>query len=357
MSASDTETSGALDPHPQADPDRSVESPPSMDLAQDPNPDPEFTPAFELVDVTIVVPVQSPDAEVDQVAQALGDRLDHEGRSWEIVFVFDGVTGEAWQRVQLLHNRLGPKIKTILFKNPFGESVCLSAAFERSQGRVILTSPQYVQIDPQEVRPMLAAIQNGADFITPWRHPRVDPILNRSQSAIFNWVIRLIIKGPFHDLNCYFRAFRREVLEDISIYGDMYRFLPVMAHRQGFRVEEVRVRHLKEWGKAGFFGLGVYLRRFLDILAVMFLSKFTLKPLRFFGTLGGTFAIVGGAICTYLAYTKIFEDEKVSGRPLLLLGVLLIVLGVQIIGFGLVGEIIIFSQARNLKEYRIERIF
>ncbi len=355
MSASDTDPDVPAEPRPPTPPP----APPSEapEQTQGEHAEADYTPAFEMLDVTVVVPVQSPDAEVDQVAQALGDELDREGRSWEVVFVFDGVTGEAWKRVQLLHDRLGSKIKTILFKNPFGESVCLSAAFERSQGRVILTSPQYVQIDPLEVRPMLAAIKEGADFITPWRHPRVDPILNRSQSAFFNWVIRLMIKGPFHDLNCYFRAFRREVLEDISIYGDMYRFLPVMAHRQGFRVEEVRVRHLKEWGKAGFFGLGVYLRRFLDILAVMFLSKFTLKPLRFFGTLGGLFAIVGGAICTYLAYTKIFEDEKVAGRPLLLLGVLLIVLGVQITGFGLVGEIIIFSQARNLKEYRIDRIF
>jgi hypothetical protein len=130
----------------------------------------------------------------------------------------------------------------------------------------------------------------------------------------------------------------------------------VIAYRQGFRVVEVKVRHLKEWGTTGFFGVGIYTRRFLDVLAVMFLTKFTLKPLRFFGTIGGAFSLMGIAICAYLTILKFGFDKPISGRPLLLLGVLMIVLGVQILGFGLVGEIIIFSQARNLKEYRIERI-
>jgi glycosyltransferase involved in cell wall biosynthesis len=309
------------------------------------------------VDVSVVVPVQSPEAEVRQVTRALSGQLERLGKSWEIIFVFDGVAGEAWEAVQELHAELGARIKTILFKNPFGESVCLSAAFERASGEYILTSPQYVQVDPLELGRMVEELESGADFVIPWRHPRVDPVLNRVQSEFFNWAIRQIIRGEFHDLNCYFRLIRRQVLEEISIYGDMYRFLPVMAFRQGFKVVEVKVRHLKEWGKAGFFGLGVYVRRFLDILAVMFLTKFTLKPLRFFGTLGGIFAMIGSAICLYMAFERIYMGVGVSGRPLLLLGVLFLVLGVQIIGFGLVGEIIIFSQARNLKEYRIERIY
>ena len=309
------------------------------------------------VDVSVVVPVQSPYAEVRDVAQALGAELDRERRTWEILFVFDGVKGRAWEVVQELRAERPGRIKSIAFGSPFGESVCLAAAFERARGRYILTSPQYVQVDPLEVGPMLEALDRGADFVTPWRHPRVDPLLNRIQSVLFNFVIRRIIRGRFHDLNCYFRAIRREVLEDIQIYGDLYRFLPVMAHRQGYRVVELRVRHLKEWGRSGFFGIGVYLRRLLDIVAVMFLTKFTLKPLRFFGTLGGLSALIGSLICGHLAVQKIVFGEGVSGRPLLLLGVLMIVLGVQIIGFGLVGEIIIFSQARNLKEYRVERIY
>jgi glycosyltransferase involved in cell wall biosynthesis len=309
------------------------------------------------LDVTVIVPVSSALAEVREVVEALGAELDHEERSWEVVFVFDGVAGRAWEEVQKLRRDMPGRVRSISFKNPFGESICLSAAFERSRGEYIVTSPQYVQVDPIELRSMLAALDDGADFVTPWRSPRVDPWLNRLQSAAFNLVIRQIIRMEFHDLNCYFRAIRREVLEDVAVYGDLYRYLPVIAYRQGFRVVEVKVRHLKEWGSTGFFGVGVYTRRFLDILAVMFLTKFTLKPLRFFGTIGGVFSLSGIAVCTHMTIQKLWFDQAISGRPLLLLGVLLIVLGVQVLGFGLVGEVIIFSQARNLKEYRIERIY
>lgn len=313
-------------------------------------------PELEL-GVSVVVPVTSPEAEVRDVVEALGAELLRENRSWEVIFVFDGVTGRAWEEVQKLRRDYPNKVRSISFKNPFGESVCLSAAVERARGRYLVTSPQYVQVDPVELRTMLAALDDGADFVTPWRSPRIDPLLNRLQSAAFNLVIRQIIRMEFHDLNCYFRAIRREVLEDVAVYGDMYRYLPVIAYRQGYKVVEVKVRHLKEWGGTGFFGLGIYTRRFLDILAVMFLTKFTLKPLRFFGTIGGVFAVAGLGICAHMTIQKFWFDQPISGRPLLLLGVLLIVLGVQVLGFGLVGEIIIFSQARNLKEYRIESIY
>lgn len=313
-------------------------------------------PELEL-NVTVVVPVTSPAAEVRDVVEALGAELLRENRTWEVIFVFDGVTGRAWEEVQKLRRDYPNKVRSISFKNAFGESVCLSAAVERARGRYLVTSPQYVQVDPVELRAMLGALDEGADFVTPWRSPRVDPWLNRLQSAAFNLVIRQIIRMNFHDLNCYFRAIRREVLEDVAVYGDMYRYLPVIAYRQGYRVVEVKVRHLKEWGGTGIFGLGIYTRRFLDILAVMFLTKFTLKPLRFFGTIGGLFSLIGLFICAYMTVQKFGFDQPISGRPLLLLGVLLIVLGVQVLGFGLVGEIIIFSQARNLKEYRIERIY
>lgn len=329
---------------------------PTPDLASLTHLEEAARPEISL-DVSVVVPVQSEDGEVRQVYQALGDELDREGRTWEIIFVFDGVQGAAWEKVEKLRAELGNKVRTIHFKNPFGESVCLSAAVEKARGAVIVTSPQYVQIDPIELGDMLAEIENGADFVAPWRHPRVDPVLNRIQSVLFNTVIRTIIGMRFHDLNCYFRVIKREVLEDVVIYGDMYRFLPVIAFRRGYRVVEVKVRHLQEWGRAGFFGFGVYVRRLLDILAVMFLTKFTLKPLRFFGTLGGLVTLSGALLSGYLAFEKIFYDQSIAGQPLLLIAVLLIVLGVQIIGFGLVGEIIIYSQARNLKEYRIERIW
>ena len=310
------------------------------------------------LDVTVIVPVTSPNAEIADVVTALGRELLREGRSHEFMLVFDGVRGKAWSDAQALAGKLGQQLRLISFETPFGESVCLSAGFELSRGRLIVTSPQYVQVDPLELSAMLAALDGGADFVTPWRRPRVDALLNRVQSACFNWLIRQIIRMQFHDLNCYFRAIRREVLSEVAIYGDMYRFLPVIAHRQGFRVVEIPVRHLKEWGQSGFFGLGVYVRRFLDVLGVMFLTKFTLKPLRFFGSVGAACSFLGAAMLAVVVYQKLTGDnEGLYGRPAFLLAVMLLVLGVQIIGFGLVGEIIIYTQARHLREYRVERVY
>ncbi|MBI5363508.1 MAG: glycosyltransferase [Planctomycetes bacterium] len=318
------------------------------------------TPApARVVDVSVIVPITMGAGRAKEVVEALSRELERLGKSWECILVFDGVRGKAWVEANELAARFEGRVRSIGFQQTFGESVCLSAGFEQAHGRVIVTSPQYVQVDPFELGKMLAALDAGADFVTPWRHPRIDPYLNRVQSAFFNWVMRRIIHGKFHDLNCYFRAFRRSVLEELTIYGDMYRFLPVIAYRQGFQVVEVQVRHLQEWGGAGFFGVGVYLRRLLDILGMVFLAKFTLKPLRFFGTLGGAVFFAGSALLAWLVWLRIVDpvNNGLYQKPLFLLSLILVVLGVQIIGFGLVGEIIIYTQARNLREYRIERIW
>jgi len=305
--------------------------------------------------VSIVVPVQASDAAVHEVVTALGGELDRLGRSWECLLVFDGVRGGAWQQAEELSAQHGERVRAIGFQQAFGESVCLTAGVESARGSLVLTSPQYVQVDPAGLGDMLAALEAGADVVCPIRRGRVDPLLNRLQSALFNWVIRLIIRGRFHDLNCYLRVFRRDVLTDVSVYGDLYRFLPVIAHRQGYRVVEVPVRHLKEWGRAGFFGIGVYVRRLLDLLGVVFLTRFTLKPLRFFGSVGILTAAAGGAILAILAWQRFFMGAGLYNRPAFLLGLMLVMLGVQVFGFGLVGEIIIYTQARSLRGYRIER--
>lgn len=314
------------------------------------------------LDISIVVPVQTGNAEISEVVEALGAECDRLGQSWECIVVLDGVRGPASETTAELVRSSGGRVRSLSFERVFGESACLSAALEKARGRLVLTSPPYVQVDPAEIGGMLKAIEEGADFVAPWRHPRIDPIVNRVQSSVFNWLMRRIIRMGFHDLNCYFRLIKREVLESLTIYGDTYRFLPVVAARQGFKVVEGRVRHVREWGGGGLFGtglfgIGVYIRRFLDILGVVFLTRFTLKPLRFFGTLGAVLAGVGGLMSAVLMFQWFFLEYELFGRSAFFIAVTLIVLGVQIIGFGLVGEIIIFTQAKNIREYRIERIY
>lgn len=327
----------------------------------DSGPERRASQRTDLIDVTLVVPVTMADAPVGEVVRALGAELSALGKEWEAFLVYDGVRGPAWEAGQSLAAKApegNGRLRTIALNQQFGESACLAAAFEQSRGRVIITSPAYVQIDPREVAALLEKIDAGADFVTPWRHPRVDPAWNRLQSDVFNWVMRRIIQMEFHDLNCYFRAIHRGVLEDLAIYGDMYRFLPLIAYRQGYDVVEVKVRHLREWGGEKFYGVGIYARRLLDILGVVFLTRFTHKPLRFFGSLGGILSLLGGLMVGGLVVESLLVPEAgLYQRPLFLLGLMLLVLGVQIIGFGLVGEIIIFTQARHLREYRIERIY
>lgn len=290
---------------------------------------------------------------------ALGGALERLGMTWEAILVYDGIKGDVYELGTRLQEKTQDQLRTIALHRPFGESVCLSSAFEHARGALVVTTPQYVQIDPAEVEKLFQAIDDGADFVTTWRHPRVDSRLNQMQSSAFNWVVRKVVGARFHDLNSTLRVMRREVLEQLTIYGNMYRYLPAVAFRQGFRVDEVKVRHLAEWGNTGFFGAGAYLRRALDLLGLMFLARFTHKPLRFFGALGGALMLVGALLVgTQLLFWMRSEmDFGLYLRTPFLLGVLLGVLGAQIVGFGLVGEIIVYTQARNVREYRIERIY
>ncbi len=305
------------------------------------------------VDVSIIVPVPSGDSALAAIVKGFGDELRRMGKSCEFVFVDDGV-GDPLDAALRHAATQGYPVKVVRFNHRFGESVALSAGFEKAEGAVIFTSPPYLQVHPSEIAKMLRALEQGFDCVAAWRHPRVDPLLNRIQSRIFNGVTRLITKSRLHDLNCSLRALKRRVLEDVSIYGELFRFLPVIAERQGFKVTEVKVRHREEQGKTGFFGFGVYVRRFFDILTMFFLLRFMKRPLRFFGLCGLAFVAVGLAINVYLAVLKIAFDDKIADRPLLILGVLLMVLGFQTISIGLLGEIMIFTHARGLKEYQVE---
>jgi len=267
-------------------------------------------------DVTIVFPIQTQKAEIDSVLGALGSTLERLGYTWECILVFDGIKGALWEHATELQERTRDQVRTIALHKAFGESVCLSSAFEHARGGLILTTPPYVQTDPDGLQAILESIDDGADFVTTRRIPRIDSRLNQLQSF-------------------------------------------AVAYRQGFRVDEVDVRHLAEWGDNSVFGPGIYLRRALDVLGLMFLARFTHKPLRFFGSLGGTLMFAGALLVSValVEWALRSGDFSLYKTPFFLVGVLMGVLGAQIVGFGLVGEIIVFTQARNVREYRIERIY
>ena len=303
------------------------------------------------VDVSVVIPVTTSHAEIEPILRGYGEALKQSGHSYEFVFVLDGISGSVEHELRKQIDSYPLKIVR-LQGGGLGESVALSAGVHRSSGDMLINAPQYLQSDPEDVFKVVQALESGADFVATWRHPRVDPWLNRTQSRFFNACLRLLMGVKFHDLNSSLRGMRRRVLEQVNVYGELYRFLPVLAMRQGFRTVEVKVRHREEKGREGFYGVGVYVRRVLDILAITFLTRFTQRPLRFFGMLGVVSMFIGFALSVWPLIEKL--GGETAQRPILVLGAVLIAFGVQLIGFGLVGEIIIFTQARNLRDYKIE---
>ncbi len=311
----------------------------------------------EVPEISILLHVTDAEARVDVLVSAYARVLAEMGRTGELVFILDGVAGSTLEALEALQASRDDVRVLALQGGGHGESIAFKAALEYSAGRYLLTTWDYFQVDPRELVALMKALEDGQlDLVSSWRWPRVDPVLNRLQSTLFNWVLRVLSRVDLHDLNCNFRLMRREVMEEVTLYGDLFRFLPIMASRRGFKVREVKVRHVEERGKTGFFGLGVYVRRSLDILAVTFLTRFTRKPLRFFGIIGFALVLVGLVMTLPPLYERLFLSESIQDRPIVLVGVVLGSFGLQFIGFGLVGEIIIFTQSRNLKDYKIEQV-
>ncbi len=303
--------------------------------------------------VSVVVAIAGPEGQPRVVVDAFGKALIDGGYRCEFVVVLDGPGTRFEQELREVGSRWPVRIVQ-LEGGGLGESIALSAGVAKATGDLVVNVPPYVQIEPEDVLKVVKALEAGADCVATWRHSRIDPWLNQLQSRLFNFALRFIMNMPFHDLNSGTRGFRRQVLEEVAVYGELYRFLPVLARRQGFRVVEVRVRHREEKGRAGFYGIGVYLRRFLDILAITFLTRFTQRPLRFFGYVGFTAMLVGVLMAAVPLWRKIVDDQGLGERPIFVIGAILAAFGVQLIGFGLIGEIIIFTQAPNLRDFKVE---
>ena len=302
--------------------------------------------------VSVVIAITENEAHPRTVIEGFAEALTAAGYPCEFVVVIDGPITRFDEELADLGASLTVRIVS-LEGGGLGESIALSAGVAKARGELVVNAPPYLQIEPADVVDVVKALEAGADCVATWRDRRVDPWLNQLQSRLFNRLLRLIMKAPFHDLNSGTRGFRSQVLEEVAVYGELYRFLPVLAARQGFRVVEVRVRHREEKGRSGFYGVGVYLRRILDIVAITFLTRFTQRPLRFFGYVGFTAGLLGVLLTLLPLYDKIFLDESLSDRPLFVIGAILAAFGVQLIGFGLVGEIIIFTQAPNLRDYKV----
>jgi glycosyltransferase involved in cell wall biosynthesis len=273
---------------------------------------------------------------------------------YEIIFVLDGPQADFAARLQPLVDQ-APHVTVITLTRSFGESTALMAGFERAAGAFILTLPAYHQIEGADVGKLIDGLQ-AADVVVARRWPRVGGPFEVLRRNAFHGLIASITGLRFRDLGCGARAMRREVLEEIPLYGDQHRFLALLADRLGFRVKEVDVRQSPQDRFTGHYRTREYAHRALDIFTVFFLTRFTKKPLRFFGMVGVSIFGIGVAFLLYLITDRLFFDHALADRPALLLSSLLVVLGLQLFALGLLGELIIFTHAKNIKDYQVDEV-
>ena len=294
--------------------------------------------------VTVVVPglneAQSLPVLAAQVKEALGPET-----SYELIFIDDGSTDDSWQVIHDLHES-DSAIRGVRLRSNFGKAMALAAGFERARANIVVMMDADLQDDPADLPKMIARIEGGLDVVVGWKVERHDPLNRRVFSRIFNGTVRYVTGVRLHDMNCGFKAYRREVLQSIPIYGDLFRFIPVLASWQGFSVGEMPVNHrARQFGQSRY-GLERILRGFFDLLSVSFLTKYSRKPMHLFGLLGLLFTFLGLLISGYLSVLWL-QGEAIGSRPLLLLGVLLILVGVQSFSIGLLGEFMTFQYERK----------
>jgi len=257
---------------------------------------------------------------------------------WEVVYVDDGSTDGSLAVLRELHGS-DPRVKVLSFGRNLGKSAALAAGFRESAGDVVVTMDADLQDDPREIPRLIAAIDDGYDLVSGWKRHRKDPLSKRLPSKVFNAVTARLSGVRLHDMNCGLKAYRRSVVETIRVYGELHRYTPVLAHWAGFRVTEIEVTHHARPFGTSKFGVERFFRGFFDLMTVVFLQRYVTRPLHLFGMMGGVLFLGGFGIGVYLTVVKIM-GEAIGRRPILTLCILLMVVGVQFISFGLLGEMI-----------------
>ena len=306
------------------------------------------------VELSVVVPVGDRYADPIELYAAYCASLNALGRSFEMIFVLDGPREAFAAGLQQLAAR-GNRITVVSLTRNFGEATALMAGFEHASGRIILTLPAYHQIDSNEIGKLVRAL-DSCDLAVARRWPRAGGPFERFRRGAFHGLLAFVTGLRFRDLGCGVRALNRRVLEEIQLYGDQHRFLPVLADRKGFRVKEIDVQQSPEDRFRGFYGPSVYARGFLDMFTVFFLVRFTKKPLRFFGMIGVSLFAVGALLVAWIVIERLFFGQELTQRPALLLSTLMVVLGLQLFALGLLGELIIFTHAKQMRDYQIDQV-
>jgi glycosyltransferase involved in cell wall biosynthesis len=305
--------------------------------------------------ISVVVPLLNEEQSLEALYQEISDALDRLGHEFEVVFVDDGSTDASRSVIERLHDEHANVVAVHLRRN-FGKAAALQAGFLEARGDLIVTIDADLQDDPAEIPKLLAKLDEGFDLVSGWKTRRNDPFTRRLFSRVFNWMTGVISGVRLHDVNCGLKAYRAEVLQGMRLYGELHRFIPVLAAYRGYRIAEIPVNHRQRQHGRSRYGPERYLRGFFDLLSVTFMGRYRYRPLHLFGGIGMLMGALGFIILLYLSVLW-FWGQGIGGRPLFFLGVLLIVVGIQFVSLGLLSELITSQHEERISEAeRTERM-
>jgi len=298
------------------------------------------------IEVSVILPVLDEVESLGVLHRELTEALQRLGRSYEIIFVDDGSHDGSFQRIEKLRLE-DPRVRGMQLRRNFGKAAALAVGFGEAQGDVVVTLDADLQDDPAEIPKLLARLEDGFDLVSGWKQDRQDPRSKTWPSRLFNWVTGFLTGVRLHDFNSGFKIYRREVVQEIRLYGELHRFIPALAAWRGFQVTEIPVHHrARRYGRTKF-GSARLWRGFLDLLTVLFLTRYTRRPLHLFGGLGLIAWTVGFAVNAYLTGIWLSGAQPIGHRPLLAFGVLSMLVGVQFFAVGLLSELVLSYQTRT----------
>ncbi|MBN2414761.1 glycosyltransferase family 2 protein [bacterium] len=291
------------------------------------------------VALSVVIPLYNEEESLPHLQQEIANVCAEHGITWEVIYVDDGSSDSSFSVLEKMHQR-DSRIKVLQFRSNCGKSDALSAGFKEAAGRYVITMDADLQDDPHEIPRLIARLEEGFDLVSGWKKKRRDPVSKRWPSKFFNRVTGLLSGVRLHDFNCGLKIYRNEVVKTVHVYGELHRYIPVLAALEGFRVGELVVNHRpRQFGRTKF-GAARFFRGPLDLITVLFLSKYMRRPLHLFGGLGFVVSLAGLGITAYLVVMRVVKQSYLSNRPILFIGVLLTIVGIQFISLGLLGEML-----------------
>ena len=297
------------------------------------------------VAISVVIPVYNEAESLVELHAALVASLLPYADRYELIFVDDGSTDGSFERLRAIWEQ-DKRIRVVRFRRNYGKAAALAAGFREAHGGIVVTLDADLQDDPKEIPRFLQKLEEGYDLVSGWKAERNDPWSRRFLSAVFNRITSRLTGLKLHDFNCGFKCYRRAVIDEIRLYGELHRFIPALASWRGFRIGEIKVgHHPRKYGQSRY-GAERIPRGFFDLLTILMLTRYTTRPLHLFGLLGFFVGLTGFGIVAYLSIGWLF-GKWIGARPLFILGTLMVIAGIQLVSFGLLAEMIVYGSNRE----------